>query len=169
MTFAEGLATRTAFELPLHMMRELVDDIVLVSEDELKHAIILLLEKAHTVAEGARGSVRRCGHQAQRPPTGPEGGLCSERWEFAAVDVAAHYRRNTALSGRGPATNEFAELTPRLLLESLSRDFIVEPEPSTNFDRLCQSPFGTSCRLVLQAPYYSRVARRRANDCLPWC
>jgi threonine dehydratase len=52
-TFAEGLATRTAFELPLSMMRDLVDDIVLVSEDELKHAIVLLLEKAHTIAEGA--------------------------------------------------------------------------------------------------------------------
>ncbi|MGH8066450.1 MAG: threonine ammonia-lyase [Candidatus Entotheonellia bacterium] len=52
-TFAEGLATRTAFELPLRIMRELVDDIVLVSEDELKHAIVLLLEKAHTIAEGA--------------------------------------------------------------------------------------------------------------------
>jgi threonine dehydratase len=52
-TFAEGLATRTAFELPLSIMRDLVDDIVLVSEDELKHAIVLLLEKAHTIAEGA--------------------------------------------------------------------------------------------------------------------
>jgi threonine dehydratase len=47
------LATRTAFELPLSIMRDLVDDIVLVSEDELKHAIVLLLEKAHTIAEGA--------------------------------------------------------------------------------------------------------------------
>jgi threonine dehydratase len=52
-TFAEGLATRTAFELPLSIIHDLVDDIVLVSEDELKQAIVLLLEKAHTVAEGA--------------------------------------------------------------------------------------------------------------------
>lgn len=52
-TFAEGLATRTAFELPLSIMQDLIDDIVLVSEDELKQAIVLLLEKAHTVAEGA--------------------------------------------------------------------------------------------------------------------
>jgi threonine dehydratase len=52
-TFAEGLATRSAFELPLSIMRDLVDDIILVSEDELKHAIVLLLEKAHTLAEGA--------------------------------------------------------------------------------------------------------------------
>lgn len=52
-TFAEGLATRTAFELPLSIMQDMVDDIVLVSEDEMKGAIVLLLEKAHTVAEGA--------------------------------------------------------------------------------------------------------------------
>jgi threonine dehydratase len=52
-TFAEGIATRTAFALPLSIMGDLVDDIVLVSEDELKQAIVLLLEKAHTVAEGA--------------------------------------------------------------------------------------------------------------------
>jgi threonine dehydratase len=52
-TFAEGLATRTAFELPLSIMQDLVDDIVLVSEAELKQAILLLLEKTHTVAEGA--------------------------------------------------------------------------------------------------------------------
>jgi threonine dehydratase len=52
-TFAEGLATRTAFELPLSIIRDLVDDILLVSEVELKQAIICLLEKTHTVAEGA--------------------------------------------------------------------------------------------------------------------
>jgi threonine dehydratase len=52
-TFAEGLATRTAFELPLSIISDLVDDIVLVSEDELKQAIVLLLEKMHTIAEGA--------------------------------------------------------------------------------------------------------------------
>jgi threonine dehydratase len=52
-TFAEGLATRTAFELPLSIMRDLVDEIVLVSEAELKEAILALLDKTHTVAEGA--------------------------------------------------------------------------------------------------------------------
>jgi len=52
-TFAEGLATRTPFELPLSIMRDLIDDIILVSEEELHRAIVLLLEKAHTLAEGA--------------------------------------------------------------------------------------------------------------------
>src|SRR5215472_2491765 len=34
-TFAEGLATRTAFELPQQILRDLLDDFVLVSEDAL--------------------------------------------------------------------------------------------------------------------------------------
>ncbi len=52
-TFADGLATRSAFELPLEIMRENLDDFVLVSEDEMKAAIRLYVEKAHTIAEGA--------------------------------------------------------------------------------------------------------------------
>ena len=37
-TFAEGLATRTAFELPQQIMRDLLDDFVLVSDNALKAA-----------------------------------------------------------------------------------------------------------------------------------
>ncbi|HEX3722424.1 MAG TPA: threonine/serine dehydratase [Nitrolancea sp.] len=52
-TFAEGLATRVAFELPMRIIREQIDDITLVSDDDLCRAIVLLLEDAHLVAEGA--------------------------------------------------------------------------------------------------------------------
>lgn len=52
-TFADGLATRSAFELPLEIMRRNLDGFVLVSEDEMKQAIRLYIEKAHTIAEGA--------------------------------------------------------------------------------------------------------------------
>ena len=52
-TFAEGLATRTAFELPQKIMWDLLDDFVLVSDDEIRRAIVIYLEKAHTLAEGA--------------------------------------------------------------------------------------------------------------------
>lgn len=52
-TFAEGLATRTAFELPQRVMREHLDDFVLVSDDELRQAMRALLVDAHVVAEGA--------------------------------------------------------------------------------------------------------------------
>ncbi len=52
-TWAEGLATRVAFEMPFEMMQELVDDVVLVSEDDMRSAMLDLMESAHIVAEGA--------------------------------------------------------------------------------------------------------------------
>src|ERR1700758_2545878 len=52
-TFAEGLATRTAFELPQRILRELLDGFVLVSEDALKEATRLRMEKTRNLVEPA--------------------------------------------------------------------------------------------------------------------
>jgi threonine dehydratase len=52
-TFAEGLATRTAFELPQQILRGLLDDFVLVSEDALKVATRLMIEKTRNLVEPA--------------------------------------------------------------------------------------------------------------------
>ena len=52
-TFAEGLATRVPFKLTLSIINKLIDDIVLVSEEEMKKAILTLLETTHQLAEGA--------------------------------------------------------------------------------------------------------------------
>jgi len=52
-TFAEGLATRVAFKLTFSILSRMIDDIVLVSEEELKKAILTLLETTHQLAEGA--------------------------------------------------------------------------------------------------------------------
>ncbi len=52
-TFAEGMATRQAFELTLGMLLEYLDDFVLVSDEELRAAIRLLFDHTHNVAEGA--------------------------------------------------------------------------------------------------------------------
>jgi len=52
-TFAEGLATRVPFTFTFNIINNMIDDIVLVSETELKHAILTLLETTHQLAEGA--------------------------------------------------------------------------------------------------------------------
>jgi threonine dehydratase len=52
-TFAEGLATRTAFELPQRILRDLLDDFVLVSEDALKAATRVMIEKTRNLVEPA--------------------------------------------------------------------------------------------------------------------
>ncbi|HEX3656167.1 MAG TPA: threonine dehydratase [Pirellulales bacterium] len=52
-TFAEGFATRVPAEMTLEIMRRLVHDIVLVSDDQLRESIRLLLRTTHNLAEGA--------------------------------------------------------------------------------------------------------------------
>lgn len=52
-TFADGLATRMAFELPFEIVKDQLDRIVLVSEDEMREAVRTALEVTHNVAEGA--------------------------------------------------------------------------------------------------------------------
>jgi threonine dehydratase len=52
-TAAEGLATRTAFELPQRILWEHLDDFLLLTEEEIFAATRLYIEKAHTLAEGA--------------------------------------------------------------------------------------------------------------------
>lgn len=52
-TFAEGLATREPFEMPLALLPRMVDEMMLVSDDEIAAAIRLLIETARQVVEGA--------------------------------------------------------------------------------------------------------------------
>lgn len=64
-TFAEGIATQWGYELPQQIIRHLLDDFVLVSDREIRQAIGLLIEKAHTMAEGA-GAAATAGAVKQR-------------------------------------------------------------------------------------------------------
>ena len=66
-TFAEGIATQSGYELPQRIMRDLLDDFLLVSDDDIRRAIGLLVEKAHTLAEpaGATALAGAVKHAAQ--------------------------------------------------------------------------------------------------------
>ena len=52
-SMAEGLATRMGYELPQGILRDLLDDFVLVSEEEMQRAIVMHLETTHTLTEHA--------------------------------------------------------------------------------------------------------------------
>ena len=52
-TFAEGLATRTAFELPQRILWQWLDDFVLVSDDEIRAAQVLMIEATRNLIEAA--------------------------------------------------------------------------------------------------------------------
>ena len=52
-TFAEGLATRVAFELPQRIMWDRLDDFVLVSDDQIRSAIVTMIETTRNLVEAA--------------------------------------------------------------------------------------------------------------------
>jgi threonine dehydratase len=52
-TFAEGVATRVPFKNTQRIMRQYLDDFVLVDDEDIKAAVVLLLEHTHNLAEGA--------------------------------------------------------------------------------------------------------------------
>lgn len=64
-TFAEGIATTSGYELPQQIIRDVLDDFVLVSDGEIRHAMGLLVQEAHTLSEGA-GAVATAGAYKQR-------------------------------------------------------------------------------------------------------
>ncbi len=52
-TIADGLAVKQPSQRTFDMVRALVDDVVVVAEDEVARAMLLLIERARLVAEGA--------------------------------------------------------------------------------------------------------------------
>ena len=75
-TFADGIAVKTPGEQTFEIIKQYVDDIVTVSEDEIAAAILALMENQKLVAEGAGatpgggGAVRQAagGRQKDRLP-----------------------------------------------------------------------------------------------------
>ena len=55
-TSAEGLATRVAFELPQRILWERLDDFVLVDEQELRRAVVAMIEGTRNLVEPAGAS-----------------------------------------------------------------------------------------------------------------
>ena len=66
-TFADGLATRCAFELPFELVtKHGLDRIVLVSEDEMKEGVRIALETTHNVAEGAAAAAYAAAYKIRK-------------------------------------------------------------------------------------------------------
>lgn len=52
-TFAEGIATRVAFDLPQLILQNLLDDFVLVDDEDIKKGVLLYLKHTHNLIESA--------------------------------------------------------------------------------------------------------------------
>jgi threonine dehydratase len=69
-TIADGIAVRRAGEKTLPMVQKYVDEIVTVDDEEVANAILLLLEKEKTLAEGAGAAATAALVNRKLPLTG---------------------------------------------------------------------------------------------------
>jgi threonine dehydratase len=77
-TFAEGLASGVGFELPQQILWEHLHDFVLVSDDEIKQAMVWMIEHAHTLAEAAGSAPLAAAYRMREALRGKKIGLvCS--------------------------------------------------------------------------------------------
>src|SRR4029078_11692690 len=86
---AEGLATRTAFELPQQIMWELLDDFEAVSDDEIRSAQAQMMQTTRNLLEGD-GDSRVALARGARTPGGAAG----------AAPLALAVRLRVQLAGR---------------------------------------------------------------------
>ena len=52
-TFAEGIATRTTYDLTFSLLKTGLDDVVTLEEDELRDGVAAAIQRTHNLAEGA--------------------------------------------------------------------------------------------------------------------
>ncbi len=97
-TYAEGLATRTSFALPQHMLWERLDDFVLVSDEEIRFAQATLIRITGNLVEaagaaGVAGAIKLGGRlERKRVALVLTGGNASTRELLDVLDAEEAHR-----------------------------------------------------------------------------
>jgi threonine dehydratase len=120
-TIADGIALKHPGELTLPLLRELLDAVVAVSEEEIADAIVLLAERSKLVAEGA-GAVSVAALAAGRLP--PLAGTTVAIVSGGNVDnglLASLLRRHETAAGRRVRVFTRLPDRPGALAELLNR------------------------------------------------
>jgi len=101
LTIADGIAVKRPGELTLDLIRRWLDGVVVVPEDEVAEAMVLLMEKAKLVVEGAGavGVAALLGRQVTPAPTGTTVVVLSGGNVDAGL-LASIARRHESLAGR---------------------------------------------------------------------
>ena len=117
-TIADGIAVKHPSERLLHLLDELLDDRVDVSDDEIADAITLLLERAKLVVEGA-GAATVAALLAGK--AGGEGGVCAllSGGNIDPTLLISVMRHGLALAGRYLIVRTLIDDRPGALVELL--------------------------------------------------
>jgi len=86
-TFAEGLATGTAFALPQAILRERLKEFVLVGEEEIMRAMIWMIERAQSLSEGAGAAALAAAYRMRDEIAGKRVGLVCSGGNSSIVEL----------------------------------------------------------------------------------
>jgi len=77
-TFADGLATGTGFALPQAILWQVLTEFILLEEDEIRQAMVWMIERAHTLAEAAGAAALAAAYRMRHELKGKRVGIvCS--------------------------------------------------------------------------------------------
>jgi len=65
-TFAEGLGTKGPFPVPWSIFGKAIDEVVLVSDEEIKRGMLTYIQTTHVVAEGAPGAALAAAYKIRK-------------------------------------------------------------------------------------------------------
>jgi threonine dehydratase len=99
-TIADGIAVKQAGDLTLPIVRQLVDDIILLDESVIEEAIVMLLEIEKTVAEGAGAAALGALLRHRRRFAGKKVGLVISGGNVDPLLLADIIQRGLVRSGR---------------------------------------------------------------------
>jgi threonine dehydratase len=106
-TFAEGLATRTAFELPQRILRQWLDDFVLVEDDEIRDAQATMIETTRNLIEASGAAPLAAALRLREHLSGKRVVLIASGGNVSPaqlVDLLARGRSGDVLSAASEAT-----------------------------------------------------------------
>jgi threonine dehydratase len=116
-TFAEGLATRAPFEMPLALFPRFVDEIMLVSDDQLADGIRLLIRTTRQVAEAAGAAATAAAMLRRNELAGKNVGLILSGGNIT-IEQLSRILNNQALSDNfGMSALESQDLNFRCFLQ----------------------------------------------------
>lgn len=115
-TFADGIAVKRPGELTYQLVREYVDEVVTVSEDEIAAAILAMMERQKLVAEGA-GAVSVAAAMFDKLPIEGKNVVCLVSGGNIDVNILSRViTRGLVTSGRTATLNIALEDKPGQLL-----------------------------------------------------
>jgi threonine dehydratase len=68
-TIAEGIATRTTYDLTFGILKDQLDDVVTVTDDEMEEAMAAAVTRAHSLIESSSAATLAAARKSRLPPT----------------------------------------------------------------------------------------------------